>query len=159
MRHTCNFCHESYSRNWVLKRHLLDQHGIQHLADSRSMRTNRSNQTAFPTNQESFIPMMYLYDLIAKKQPVQSTMTLAQINLLATKQATNMIKPIYDRMQKQNALVQDWLHLYIPFPKVLVSGFSCYLCKHCATIELPIPIKDRGVDLTCEGRHRCRMGS
>jgi hypothetical protein len=71
-------------------------------------------------------------------------------HLKAMKLAIEMIKPFHNEIKKERRNLQNWLNLYVPFPKVLVSGFSCYLCPRCLAQELPVPIKDRGVDLTCE---------
>ena len=73
--------------------------------------------------------------------------------------AYDIIKPIYDVMenalQKQHNQIQRLWQDYILIPKFLVSGFSSYICPYCSALEPTIPIKDRGVDLTCEGRHHC----
>ena len=82
-----------------------------------------------------------------------------QVNLKAMKLATKLIKPAWESINKLSTFYQDFLDQNVPFPRVLVSGFSCYLCPHCSAKELPVPIKDRGVDLTCEGRHHYRTGS
>jgi hypothetical protein len=156
MRHTCGICYRSYSRLWVLKRHVFEQHGIQYLGDStRAQPLNPGGKN----NLESLIQMMMMYDRTVKERPVESGDPADATNLKARKLAIEMMKPFYNNMKKELSTLRNWLNLYVPFPKVLVSGFSCYLCPLCLAQELSVPIKDRGVDLTCEGRHRCRAGS
>ena len=103
--------------------------------------------------------MMLLYDKTVKERPVDSGVPSDPTHLKAMKLAIEMIKPFHNEMKKERRNLKNWLNLYIPIPKVLVSGFSCYLCSRCLAQEVPVPIKNRGVDLTCEGRHRCRTGS
>jgi hypothetical protein len=43
---------------------------------------------------------------------------------------------------------------YFPLAKDMISGFSIHFCPICLIAQF-IPIKDLGIDLTCEGRHRC----
>lgn len=163
LRHICGQCYRSYSRRWVLKRHLLQQHGLQQLADSGSTPSVASSQTAFSNDPLGLMAMMYFYDKTVQKRPVDSDVPLDQIAPKARNLAFNTIKPIYDAtrlaLQKQDTFFKNWMDLYVPIPKVLVSGFSCYLCPVCLAKEAPVPIKDRGVDLTCEGRHRCQAAS
>lgn len=74
--------------------------------------------------------------------------------------AHDIIKPIYAAMEgallKQHNQTQRILEDYILIPKFLVSGFSSYLCERCLALEPAVPIKDRGIDLTCQGRHHCK---
>jgi hypothetical protein len=157
LRHMCDLCYKSYSRLWVLKRHSLDQHGIQALGDTIGQ--VNSNGLLFPKSFEILIQMQLISELRevnSKLSGVESDVSADKINLKA---ARMLIKPAYDDIQKQATFFKNWLDLYVPLPKVLVSGFSCYLCPRCLAQEPPIPIKDRGVDLTCEGRHFCRTTS
>ncbi|MDQ5869151.1 MAG: hypothetical protein M3530_05430 [Thermoproteota archaeon] len=136
---------------------------VQHLADSGSTPSVASYQTAFPSDLLGFMAMTSFYDRTAEKRAVDSDVPLDQIAPKARILAFNAIKPIYEAtklaLQKQATFFQNWWDLYVPLPKVLVSDFSCYLCPRCLAKEAPVPIKDRGVDLTCEGRHRCRAAS
>jgi hypothetical protein len=105
LRHTCGQCYRSYSRRWVLKRHLLQQHGVQHLADSGSTPLVASYQTAFPNDLLGFMAMTSFYDKTAEKRPVDSDVPLDQIAPKARVLAFNAIKPIYEAtklaLQKQ----------------------------------------------------------
>ena len=74
--------------------------------------------------------------------------------------AHDIIKPIYAAMEaallKQHNQTQRLVQDYILIPKFLVSGFSSYLCPKCLALEPAVPIKGRGIDLTCQGRHHCK---
>jgi hypothetical protein len=115
--------------------------------------------TGVKNDLENLTQMMLLYDKTVEERPVESGVPGDPTYLKAMKLAIKMIKPFYNEIKKERTNLQNWLNMYVPFPKVLVSGFSCYLCPHCSAKDLPVPIKDRGVDLTCEGRHHCRTGS
>lgn len=101
---------------------------------------------------------MMMYDTTVKRQstsPITSEQQLKKtVNL-----ATEATRPIYDGAKL--AIQNMWNLLvklgadYIFFPKNLFSGFSCFYCERCQVAESPIPIKDRGIDLTSEGRHHC----
>ena len=103
--------------------------------------------------------MREVKELNSKLSGVESGVPSDPTNLKAMKLAIKMAKPAYNEIKKELTNLQNWLNLYFPFPKVLVSGFSCYLCPRCLAHELPVPIKDLGVDLTCQRRHHCRADS
>ena len=155
--HRCSECYQSYGRAWVLKRHLREQHGIQTLGDTIGQ--VNSPKLAFPKGFETLVLMELatgIRDLNSKLSGVKSGSQSNQPMRLAY----DVIKPIYDGMQlairKQQNYIQRLLENYILIPKSLVSGFSSYLCLNCLTPEPAVPIKDRGIDLTCQGRHHCR---
>ncbi len=133
--YSCEQCGRSYSRSWVLKRHLLEQHDIQSPRSS-SDSVSKTLRAKVPRKSEHQIRNEAIFDTF------------------------EMIRSIYRGPelsdQGQADFFQKWLIDFIPFPKVLISGFSCYFCPNCLTIEIPVPIKDLGVDLTCKGRHRCQ---
>lgn len=152
LRHICVQCWRAYSRAWVLKRHLVEQHGTLQNPISLSF-AGRKNTSAIPITQ-----MMMMYDMTVKSQSTNPIPSEQQIQKTIDL-ATEISRPIYDGAKlavqnTENFLEKLWTN-YIVFPKNLVSGFSCFYCQRCSVAESPIPIKDRGVDLTCEGRHRC----
>ena len=81
----------------------------------------------------------------------------------AIRLALDAIKPIYAgtqfAIQNQQNYIQKMMEDYLLVPKFLISGFSSYLCPLCFALESPVPIKDLGIDLTCHGRHHCKINS
>lgn len=155
LRHECNICHTSYSRLWV--RHMSKFHPMQPLGDS--MGVTKSDFLDFPKPFKTLMEMDMARDLKEIKSKISDTGLNAgvdQVNLKAMKLATKLIKPAWENIRKLYTFFQDFLDLNVPLPRVLVSGYSCFLCHKCLAKEPPVPIKDRGVDLTCEGRHNCR---
>jgi hypothetical protein len=158
--HRCSECFQSYSRGWVLKRHLREQHHIQTIGDT--IVQAYSNKVAFHNAFETLIQMdlaTEIRNLNSKLSGVESGSQSTQAKRLAY----DVIKPIYAGTQLairiQQNFIQKMMEDYILIPKSLVSGFSSYLCLNCLTPEPAVPIKDRGIDLTCQGRHRCGSNS
>jgi hypothetical protein len=154
--HTCSQCYQSYSRGWVLKRHRLEQHGIQTLGDTIGQ--VNSNKLAFPKAFETFIQMELVTEIRNLNSKLSGVESDSQ-SKKALRLAFDAIKPIYAgtqlAIQNQQNYIRKMMEDYLLVPKLLISGFSAYLCPLCFAMESPVPIKDRGADLTCEGRHRC----
>jgi hypothetical protein len=155
--HMCNVCHRSYSRRWVLKRHIWQLHQIHALGDSP--RIMKPDSFELPKNFKTLMEMDMAKDLKELNSKLSDgglDGDVKQVNSKATKLATKLIKPAWESINKLSTFYQEFLDQNVPFPRVLVSGYSCYLCHKCLAREPPVPIKDLGIDLTCEGRHHCR---
>ena len=136
---------------------MSEQHRIQALGDSIAV--TKSDFLDFPKPFKTLIEMDLARNVRELNSKIRDSGLNAgadQVNLKAFKLATKLIKPAWEELKKCTTFYQDFLESNVPLPRVLVSGYSCFLCQKCWAKEPPIPIKDRGVDLTCEGRHNCR---
>jgi hypothetical protein len=103
--------------------------------------------------------MMFLDKLTEKRKlpnPNEQSLRVA-MNL-----AKEIVAPIYEAtkniLAENRNLFRKLLKEYIFFPRSLVSGFSCYFCPRCLAALPPIPVIQRGSDLTCRARHSCQSG-
>jgi hypothetical protein len=152
LSYQCHLCWRLYSRSWVLKRHLWEQHGFQHPGYLPRVPRPRQSVSNSPENIMPFMMLMMMHDLTQNNEPAGQANKLSDTLRLAFK----LIEPIERQL---SLFTRTWCDLYFPLPKGLVSGLSCHLCLDCLSKEPTIPIKDIGWDLTCEGRHRCRIPS
>jgi hypothetical protein len=145
-RYQCHLCGRSYSRFWVLKRHLWEQHGFKHPEYAPGIaRPRQPASSGF----ENFMPLilMMLHDRTQNKEPTApANQSLTDLVGLSSK----LIEPIASEFRRS---LEKW-NDYYPLPKDLISGFSCHECSICLTKQV-IPIKDMGIDLICRSRHPC----
>ena len=90
--HKCSECYQSYSRGWVLKRHLREKHHIQTLGDTFGQ--VNSNKLAFPKGFETLIQMELLTEIRNLNSKLSGGESGSQ-SKKAIRLALDAIKPIY----------------------------------------------------------------
>ncbi len=95
---------------------------------------------------QQMLPFMFMQKLHDSEPEVVRDEKFLKATLSAGVEAARPVYSAWERLLKY----------FIPFPKALISGFSCHVCPRCETAEPLTPIKDLGIDLTAEGRHQCQ---
>ena len=148
-KHTCTYCTGQYARKWVLKRHLFEQHG-ETLPGKNEPFTYGKRKSSGNFN---FLTLQYLdqkrterksrwlgTDLETQKSIADHTSTSAAT--VDQGVLMQVMQPLVGSMSQalrdnQNSFVR-FIQKNIIIPRHEIAGFSCYVCKKCLCVELPL---------------------
>lgn len=163
LRHTCSYCGGQYARKWVLKRHLFTQHGEALSGQSEPFTYGKRKSP----DSSMFLAMQYLDQ---KKEERNSRLVETELDTHTTTSTSNnwseqamelgsVMRPFVNSMTQGFTDIQDLFRGFIQenffIPRYEIAGFSGYACEKCLGVDIPLPIKDLGYDVTRKAKHRC----
>lgn len=149
-KYQCSVCNGSYSRRYVLERHIKTIHNLEYVSAPKTSRMPSPTQTERGGNLTDLLLMQRLREESQEERSFNYQKRLFEV--VASIARTNEVPRLFN----QNALLTQTLKYLSQNCCMLrwsdVSGISGYVCKRCITFEF-IPIKDLGHDKAAWQRH------
>jgi hypothetical protein len=158
-KYYCSICNGSYSRKWVLTRHINTIHGLEEDAPNGGRRAskNRATNEPFSSGPMNSGPMKQQY--YDERHGDQGHIGYSEQMKTLMEMAFRIAQNNYASILFNNIALSNTLNnitqnnVLIPLEEI--SGFSGYACPSCHTTII-VPIRDLGFDKTAKGRHVCR---
>lgn len=158
-KYYCPICNGSYSRKWVLARHINTIHRLEQEPPNGSKRVSKNRSTnepicSGPVNSDPV--KHYYYDEPHGDQGhfgySEQMKTLVEMGFRIAQ--NNYASILFNNIALSNTL-NNITQNNVLIPLKEISGFSGYACPSCHTTII-VPIRDLGFDKTAKGRHVCR---
>lgn len=152
-KYHCTVCNGSYSRRYVLERHLKTIHNLENISIPKIPRIPSPTQTERGADLNDMLLIQQLREESQEERRFNYQKRMFEVAESIAR--TNE----FPRLISQNAqLAQTFKHLsqnYCMLSWSDISGISGHICKRCITFEC-IPIKDLGSDKAAWQRHVCK---